>query len=300
MLNMVEENIGILTTTTRTNISKLMGGLSISSTNATFEQFQHFMVMALGGPTTGVADGSGTDKIYVTNFPTTTLPTAQAYTIQGGDNFEQEVMEYCLATKIELSGGSGEELMAGADVIGRQVQQLAGGFTGSVAVPSVEDILFQRGKVYLDAVGGAYGTTQVSNVIEGVKLTIEVKWKPEFTADGVLYYSNANFVGYSLKGELLYLHDAPASGASGAKAFFRNQATKLLRIDWAGNAVATAGTTYSTKHLIVDMPIRFNKIGVLDNKDGTSTVSMGFFGGYDPTAGNAGKVIVVNELTTLP
>lgn len=298
-LNQVEENIGILTDTTRTNISQLMGAMSLSSCVATFEQIQYLFAMAFGGPSTGSADGSGSDKIYTTNFPTTTLPTATPYTIQAGDNFEQEVMEYGLCTKIELSGGSGEEVKMGGDLIGRQVQQLGGGFSAAT-VPTVEDILFQKGKVYLDTIGGTYGTTQVSNVIEGFKITMTIKWKPEFTADGILYFSNANFTGYDIKGELMYLHDTPVSGASGAKSFFRNQTKKLLRLDFTGNSVATPGTTYQQKHLILDLPIFFEKPGVLGDKDGTSTVSMEFNAAYDPTAGNAGKAIVVNELTTLP
>jgi hypothetical protein len=297
-INQVEENVGILTDTTRTNISSLQGKISLNSITATFEQLQYLFVMAFGGPTTGAADGSGSDKIYTTNFPTTTLPTATPYTIEAGDNFEVERMEYALCTKLELSGDSGGEVKVNAELQGRQVQQYDTGFA-LVSVPTVEDILFQKGKVYLDAIGGAYGTTQVANAIEGFKISMDVKWKFEFTADGNLYFTTANFTGYDISGELLYLHDSGVSGTSGAKSFFRNQAKKLLRLDFSGNSVTTGGTTYQTKHLILDLPIFFQKVGVLGDKDGTSTVSMGFNAAYDPTAGNAGKSIIVNEVATL-
>ncbi len=282
-LNKIEENVGLLTETLRTNISKFMAMISFSSIQSSFEQVQYPFVMAFGGPVAGVVDGGsgatataafaagavttvtvgsggsgysttpplvtftggagtgatatavltagvvtsvivtaggtgytgaptvaftnvGTGKVYTTNFPTTAIPTTNSYTIQAGDNFEQEVMEYALCTKIDISGGSGEGVMIGWDLLGRQVQTLGGGFTAGIAVPIVEDILFQKAKVYLDPIAGAYGVTQVSNVIEGLKLSIEVKWKPEFTADGNLFFTAANFIGYTLKGELLSRH----------------------------------------------------------------------------------------------
>jgi hypothetical protein len=109
-----------------------------------------------------------------------------------------------------------------------------------------------------------------------------------------------SFTGWTVKGELTYIHNTPVSGSGGAKAFFRNQTAKLLAPGFRGSALSTPGTTYSNKRFIVDLPIKFDKIGTLDNKDGTSTVTMSFFGGYDFTAGNAGKAIVVNEVRVLP
>jgi hypothetical protein len=46
-LNKVEENVGILGDTLRTNISKVLGMISLASSVATFEQIQHFFAMAL-------------------------------------------------------------------------------------------------------------------------------------------------------------------------------------------------------------------------------------------------------------
>jgi hypothetical protein len=298
-VNKVEEIIGVLPDTTRTNVSQLLGMMSLAECVATYDQIQYLFAMGFGGPITGAADGVGTDKIYTTNLPTTSVPTARPHTIEGGDNFEVEQMEYALCTKIALSGAAGEEMKVSADIMGRQVSRLGAGFTGAITIPAVEDILFQKVKVYLDPTSGAFGATQVSNVVAGLKLEISIKWKPEFTGDGVLYYTVANFVGYEIKGEVLYIHDTAVGGATGAKTFFRNQVAKLLRMDWTGSPVATGGTTYQAKHLIIDVPIVFDKVSPLGDKEGTGTVLMNFFSGYDPTAGNAGKSIVVTETASL-
>jgi hypothetical protein len=277
-----------------------MGGIAIDNCNATFQQFMYPLIFGLGASKTGVIDGTGSDYIYPTALPTSSLPNTKSGTIQGGDNQEQEVMEYALCTELKITGGAGKELKHSWILIGRQVQQLGGGFTGSVAIPTVEDVLFQRCKVYLDATSGTYGTTQVANSIYGIELTFKFMWSPIFTADGVLYYGLANFTGWSATGKLSYLHTTTASGTGGAKQFYRNQTAKLLAIDFGGNAVVTPGTTYSTTHLIFQLPIKFTKIGVLGDNEGNSTVDFEFQAGYDTTAGNAGNIIVVNELATIP
>src|SRR4051812_43885547 len=56
-LNKVEENIGILADSLRTNISKVLGMISLPSSVATFEQMPHLFAMAFGGPTIGALDG---------------------------------------------------------------------------------------------------------------------------------------------------------------------------------------------------------------------------------------------------
>jgi hypothetical protein len=378
-VNKVEEMIGVLTDTTRTNISQFLGMISLNSCNATYEQLPILFAAALSGQTTGSFDGVGTGSganftavltggvitsctsvsggtlyttgaqvqayggggqgavltavvtggvvtavtvvnggsgytsvptlffypnsdgdgaIYTYNLPTGTAPVAASgvtYTIYGGDNFEVESMEYAVCTKIELSGGAGAEVKVSADFMGRQVQRVGTSFpTGSSFPNPVEDILFQKMRVYLDAVTGAFGTTQVSTAVTGFKVTFDFKWQPVFTADNILYYSFPNFTGYDVKGEVTYIHDTAVSGSAGAKSFYRAQTPKLLRLDFTGAAFVTGGTTYSNKKLIIDLPLTFSKASVLGDDNGTSSVTMTFDAAYDPAAGTAGKIIIVS------
>jgi hypothetical protein len=294
VVKQLEENIGYLTDTTTSYIPFINAGLSLNQTEATFEQLQYLFVMACGGSTTGSADGAGSDKIFTTNLPTTALPTTTSYTIEAGDNHEVEQMEYSLVKKISINGGVKEALMVSADLIGRQITRISG-FTGSLTLPTVEPVLFQKGKLYLDALGGTAGTTQVASTYIGCKLDFEFNWKPEFTGDGNLYSTVINFEGWSVKGEIMYLHDTAANGNTGAKTFFRNQTGKLMQLKWEGATVATPGTTYSKKTFILNLPIKFEKVSALDNKDGTNTVTLSFFGGYDATAATAGQAIIVTD-----
>jgi hypothetical protein len=294
----VEEMVGLLDGADRTNVTKLMGGLELAQTPVTFEQFPYLPVMSMGGPVTGSADGSGSDKIYTTNVPTTAAPTLVPYTIRGGDDFEVEIMEYALLSKWEVAFKAGESAKLSATALGRQVQ--ASSFTGSLSIPSIEDVLSSKGKVYLDDVSGSYGTTQVANAIIAGKVTVEIKYAINFTIDGNLYYSYLTYAGHRITGELTYVHDSAVSGSGGAKQFFRNQTAKLLELKFEGATVTTPGTTYSKKTLIIDLPIKFGKAGVLADQDGGDIVTMSFRSRYNTTKGDAGKFVVVNELASLP
>jgi hypothetical protein len=125
-----EEMVGMLGGTDRSYVDKLLAGLTLAATPATFEQLPYLLVLGLAGPHTGAADGTGSGKVYLTPIPGSTAPAPKPYTIQGGNDVEVEQIDYALATKIELNGMTGEALKMSATLLGRQVQRIAG-FTGS-------------------------------------------------------------------------------------------------------------------------------------------------------------------------
>jgi hypothetical protein len=294
------EQIGILGDgADRTAIIKLLGMLDVPSQPISFEQFQYFMAMSLGGPTTGTNDGAGSGRIYTTTIPTTTAPTLQPYTFEGGDDSEVEQMEYVVCLKWELSGMAGETLKLSASLMGRQVQRLAGGFAAAT-IPIIEDILVGRGRLYLDAIGGAYGTTPIANQILGIKITGDIKIIPKFTMDGNLYYSFPMYVNHVITGEVTFEHDVAAQGNTGAKADWRAQTARLLQVNFQGNNLASAGTTYSAKRLILNLPIKWKTVGPLEDKEGNDIVKAQFRSRYNTTAGNAGTIICVHEVSPLP
>jgi hypothetical protein len=300
MIEIIEEMIGLIEGADRDAVVQTLGMVQLADTPLTPEQFQYLLVMGFGGAVTGSADGVGTDKIYTTNIPTTAVPTAVPYTAEGGDNLEVEVMEYCVCTKMSVSWAMGQTARMSGTLMGRQVARLAAGFAAGATIPAVSELPAQKGKVYLDAIGGAYGTTLVSNTIIGGKLDYEIKWQPTFTMDGNLYYSYPSYVGHTITGELTFLHDVLGAGNTGAKADFRARTPKLLRIDQFGDNVGTPGTLYSQKHVIFDLPVKYLNPGPLGDNNGNDIVVMKLRSRYNTTAGNGGKFIVVNELTTLP
>lgn len=299
-LEEIQEWIGIFDGADRTRIVQLLAMDELQSTPLTFEQVQYLLAMAFGGPTSGVADGAGDGFIYTTPIPTTTVPSSPSYyTVEAGDDFESERMEDVVCTKISIQGNLGETLKVSASLMGRQATRMASGMTGALGIPAVEEVVTQLGLVSLDDVTGDYGDTQVSTCIYGVKLDIELYWRPNFCMNGSLAWQAPLFRGKKISGELIYSHAAAVSGSGGAKDFFRNQTAKLLQVNWGGTDFASAGTAYSKKTFIVNLPIKFGKPSVIDSKDDISIVTMPFVSRYNATKGDAGNFIVVNDLTAL-
>jgi hypothetical protein len=299
----VEEMVGIIGGTDRTLIARIFATLALSETEATYQQLPYLFAMLFGGVVTGVADGSGSTGFkYLTTIPTTSAPTGKFYTIETGDDFEAEEMEYTHAVKVTLSGVAGKALMVSAELQGRQATKTT--FTGALSVVAVEDILTSMGTLALDAIGGTAGATVISNQLLSFKIDFEALWAPKDTIDGHLYFSFPQFTGQKISGELTFEHDTIVSGNAQNKAKWRAQTPQLMRLDFPGSSYATPGTgtsfTGGKSGLRVDLPIKWTKFAALSDQDGNDTVVATFSSRYNSTAATAGSVLITNEVSALP
>lgn len=195
------------------------------------------------------------------------------------------------SSTLTLSTGTFVDESSGSTVT---IQQT---FTPSISLPSVEEILFNTGKLYIDEVSGTIGTTQVSNTFLAFDLDLKTGWKGQPTGSGRLDFSFAKFTKASWTLNITYEHDGTARAEKSA---WRNKTPRLIRMLFQGNALTTAGGVYTYKTLIVDVPGIYTDFSVLTDDDGNDTVIGTLQGGYDTTAALAGQIIVVNELSALP
>lgn len=292
-----EEDLGYVSGVDRSYIPMLLAKLSLDEVEATFEQLPYVLAAGVKNVVTGAADGVGTSKIYSYPFPTTSKNTIKTYTIEGGDDVQEEEMEYSFVEAFKLTGKANEAVMMQSDWLGRQVTPST--YTGSIAVPSVEDILFQKGKLYIDAVGGTIGGTQKSNTFLGMDLSVKTGWKAQPAGDGFLYFSFAKFVGNPVMEILLKITFEHDSTSVAEKAARLAQTPRQIRLDFDGNAVATPGTLYSTKKLRIDLAGKWETFDKLDEDDGNDIVTGTFRARYNSTAALFASITVVNELTAL-
>lgn len=290
----VEEQVGMLVRPHRSHISKFLGAISFESTPATFQQFQHFCEAGIAS-VAPANDGVGSGKIYTYPFPTTSLPTLKTYTIEAGNNQQAEEMEYSYCKAFALEGSGGEALMMSGDWEGRQVTNAA--FTGAIAVPTVEDILFSKGKVYINNVSSAFGTTLVSNSILSMAFNYASGIIPKFTADGQLYFSFAQMTQPEITLDITFEHDA---NAVAEKTAWRAQTPRAIQLKFEGSGLTTPGTTYSLYTLILNLAGKWETFEPISDTDGNDTVTGKFRVGYDSTLATAGNIIVVNELASVP
>lgn len=290
----VEEDIGFLIGLDRTYIAKTGGKLSFDSVPATYQQLPYIFEAGIKAVHTGAADGSGSDKIYTYPVSTNSANTLNTYSLEGGDNVGAEVMHYSFVEGFKMSGKSGEAVMISADWQGQAVSTTT--FSTQPATPTVNEILFQQAKLYIDAINGTAGTTQITNSFMAFDLDCKTAVTPVFSGDGNLFFSFTKITMPEVTIKVTFEHETQSISE---KTNWRNQTARKMQIKVTGPAVTTAGTAYSNLTLKMDFPgkwMKFDKIGELNGND----IVIGTFKSkYDSTAGSGPVFTVVNELTTL-
>lgn len=290
----VAEDVGYISGLNRTYTPKYLAGLSMDAHEATYEQAGYVFASGIDGVVTGVADGVGSGKIYDYAFPTTAKKTIKTRTIEGGDDQEAEEVEYCFVESFGLEGKPGEGLMfSGVEWTGRQAVVTT--FTGAIAVPTVEDIPFSLGKLYLDAVGGTIGTTQLTNTWLGLSLSVKTGWIAKFTADGNKYFSFAKSTPPEITFDITFEHDAVGQAR---KVDWRAETARQIRMQWQGSALTTPGT-YSYKTFRFDCAAKIEKVSKIGEEDGNDILVATFRARYDATAALFARFLVVNENAAL-
>lgn len=288
------EDIGYLSGTDRSYVASVGGALDLEEVPATFEQLPHILEMSIM-TATPVQDGAGSGRIYTYNFPTTSVPTIKTYTVEGGDNQEAERMEYTFGKSFTLSGTSQEAWTMSASLEGRQIGLNA--FTGALSVPTVEEMLFQRTKLYIDAIGGTFGTTLKSNTLLSASLEYESGIISKFTADGELYFSFHQHTMPTVTLGVTFEHETTAAAE---KVNWRAQTPRKIQLKTEGSALTSAGTTYTLKTMLINLAGKWSDFQKIGERDGNDIIEAEFTARYNATAATFGQIIVVNDLTALP
>lgn len=289
-----EEDVGILGGADRSYIAFQDAGLALDATPATFEQLPHILEMGVmtATPTQDGTEGSG--YAYAYTLPTTAVPTIKTYSIEGGDNQQEEEGAYFFCEDFKLEGKPREAVMMSANLRGRSVGPES--FTTTATLPEVEEILFQKGKLYIDDVDGTLGETQKSATLLGFSLDVKTGLVPVFAGDGNLYFSFVKSTAPEVTLQITFEHDGTAVAE---KAAWRAQTPRQIRLLFEGSALTTAGT-YTYKTLIIDVAGKWQKFDKLAEQDGNDIVTGTLLARYNATADLFTVLTVVNELSALP
>ena len=266
---------------------------------------------AVNGPNNGIftvataAAGAITTIEAITTEPagaTITIEVlTQVYTAEGGNNALVERSSYSYPTSFELSGNGGADqdaIMLSSSWITRQWSKLAAGFTAGIALPTVSEVLFGHSKLYIDAIGGTIGTTEKTDTLEAFSYKATTGLKHQFAGTGNLFFSKVERKSrVQLACSISMFQNAAALVEYEA---WRNQTPRLIRIKIEGPALATPGTTYTKKTLMLDMPGTWTSFPSPDEVEGAEVLVGEFRPAYDPVAGIGPSITVVNELAALP
>jgi hypothetical protein len=288
------EDIGYLTPVDRSATVSVGGTITLEA-DATYEQLPYIFAAGITNLITGAADGSGSGKIYAYAFPSTAANSIQTFTIEAGDDQQEEEMEYCFTESFSLTAAYGEPVKVSAVMRGRQVT--ASTFTASLTPVAVDTIIATKSSLYIDVISGTVGSTAKTNALVGWDLNVVTGWKAAPVGDGNLYFAFAKSTAPEIRATVTFEHDATAVAE---KAAWRAETARLMRIKVAGPALTTNGTTYSTKTLLIDLPGKWETFGTIDERDGNDIVQGTFVSTINIANSKIPALTVVNETATLP
>lgn len=265
-----DENIGYAGQEDRSYIPATTCEYAQSETEATYEQFPVILSASIDDIVAGSVVGS-TPEAYSYTYATPTTNSAAAidsYTLEVGNNAEAYEMEYAFVPNWSLKGASNQALMFSANWRGRQ--KTSTNFTGALTAPAVEEILFNKGKMYYDSV--SVGDTQVTGEWLGFSLNYDAGWKPITTGDGQLYMTLPIFKAPAITGDITIEDATLAATIRTAQAA---RTTGLLRWLFTGSTTGTGGT-YQTKIARVDLAVKWINTPATDSQDDDDVITFPF------------------------
>jgi hypothetical protein len=293
------EDIGIFGGTDRQYFPKLGAALSMDEIEATYEQLPHIMDAAIRNATPTTDTGSAYIRTYtwpIQSSDTFTSTDLQTYSFKCGDNNEVEKFSFAFVTDFVLSGAAGEAWKITANWSGREVANDSDGFV-SVTIPTVEEMLFSKSKLYLDATSDTIGTTLISDTLLNATVNVTDGWQAVHTASGRTDFSFIKQVMPEIKLDVTFEHNATATAE---KAYWRAGTARLLRIKCEGSALATAGSAYTYKTMNINLAGKWDSFEKIDEVDGNDVVTGHFIARYNSTSALFASFVIANEVAAMP
>lgn len=286
----VEEQIGAFMQAERTYDGKLLAKWGMPSAPLTFEQVLHILE---GGVKTATPSGVG-PYTYTYNYPYTgtSVNTVKTYTIEGGSatiTGDVQKMEYSFVEEFEFSGKYGEAWMMQSNWLGRQLTQTS--FTAALSVPTVEEVLFNKTQLYLDASGGTIGTTLKAGVLVEANVKVKTGLIVVPVANGQLYFQAYKWTQPEITFSLTVELEDTVGLVASERAIYAAGGTRLIRLKSLGGG---------SKSFQIDMAAKYDAIGNYDNNDGNTTVTLEGHAVASAADSLSFTTTVINTLSAVP
>ncbi|RIK41603.1 MAG: hypothetical protein DCC55_11340 [Chloroflexi bacterium] len=257
--------------------------------------YQQMLYLAEGSIGKVSATGSGP---YVRDYIAQTgdsAPNLQTYTLRVGNKLvsaDLALLAYALPMEWELSGKQQESWKVSGTFMAPRKQ--SGSFTNGLDLPAWVPMVFGHSKLYIDADGGTFGTTQKTGVLMAfsVKYTPQVEWVP--IGDGDIY-AKAHKIARPLITFTMQLEveqDTGVSTVATERDHYDSKAIRLIRIDCTRDA---------NHKMILDLAGQYTKVGAYE-KSGQNNTVVTFEGKalYSPTNANFFRMELTTPLQNIP
>ena len=261
--------------------------------DATYEQIINFLAMALkGGVTPTQPDPTNAPNTYQWTFtPNLTSKNNQdSFTVEYGDDTQEWESTFVVVENLELGVALGEVVSLRADLFGRFPSKST--FTAGLSDPTVNEIVANDVRVYIDGSWSALGTTQKSNLVAGATIRFPTGLVPIKYADGSLDFSDLveqrrHFeleLDLAMGSDAITEYDAYVAGTS-----------RAIRLEFTGSLIEAS---YNRK-LTIDIFGKYTTAPELfGDRDGENLIRLQL-SSHDDGNGNELSVAVINTESSL-
>src|SRR3990172_4562543 len=153
------------------------------------------------------------------------------------------------------------------------------------------------GKIYTYTFPKTSKNSIKSNAFLGMDLSVKTGWVPVMAANGQLYFAFAKITQPEVLLNITFEHD---SHGGDQKAAWRAGTSKLVRLNFPGSTLGTAGTGFTTKVLRIDLAGRWEKFEKLGEENGNDVLTGTFRARYNATQAAFAEIKMVNKLPPVP
>jgi hypothetical protein len=286
----VQEQIGAFTQAERSYDGRYGATWAQPSTPLTFEQVLHILE---AGIKTATPSGSGPyNYTYAYPFTGTSVNTIKTYTIRAGSatvSSDIRETEFSFVEDFELSGTYGEAWMMQSNWRGRQLT--ASSYTGALTVPTVEEAIFSKTNLYIDATGGTIGTTLKAGVLVGASVKVKTGLIPVPVANGQLYFHTYKWTQPEITFSLTVELEDTVGLVTAERAFYESHTVRLIRLSCAGT---------SDRAININIAGVYDSVGGYENSDGNTTVTLEGHVVASSADSLSFSVAVANNLAAVP
>ena len=293
-----DEDVGIASGIGRSYISNYAATLQYDEMPLTYEQVGYFLNMGIKG-VAGVQDGAGTDYIYTYALPYNAAVAPYYYTIEAGDEIKEYIFTGAFVEELTIKGEFGGPLMVQPTI--RCIPKGQTTFKTGLSIPAVTEAQFGLTKLYIDTVAAGFaGTAAKTSTFQSFELTMsQVQMiRPVSNGTGRYYVATKMGAGFGeITLKITLEHDALSVAEDTARLARTPRAIQIIAAH--DTAVATPGTTYTYKSLIMNICGTYSNTMELSETDGNVLATHTLKSHYDATLDSRGSIVLVTEAAAL-
>ena len=265
--------------------------------DVTFEDIIYPLLMAIETVTASQPDSSNYPSSYLWDFDPalTSANTPKTFTVEWGDDVQAWEAPYAFATGLKIEGDVNGIWQVTAPLVGRKNDTTT--FTADLSDRTVESVLMNKSKLYMDDAGGTLGDTQITTAFRRFGWDMGEHFAPFQTSDGQKYFTKHSEKKFALGSPQLVLGlvlDSTTKTLITTK--YDAGTVQLVRIESTGSEIESG----SSKYIYIDGAYLIQNVAELAEEDGQTLVELTLAGQYDSTYAKLFRIQVHNGVATLP